>query len=38
VFLHVYPSNGKTVVERLFAGTLPQGGPGGPPPGASLDG
>ena len=33
VLVHVYPLNGKTVVERLFAGTLPQGGPGGFPPG-----
>lgn len=33
VLVHVYPLNGKTVVERLFAGTLPQRGPGGFPPG-----
>lgn len=33
VLVHVYPLNGKTVVERLFAGALPQGGPGGLPPG-----
>jgi len=32
--VHVYPLNGRTVVERLFAGTLPQGGPGAPPGGA----
>ena len=31
VFLHVYPSGGTTVVERVFAGTLPQRGFGGPP-------
>jgi hypothetical protein len=31
VFLHAYPSNGKTVAERVFAGTLSQGSfPGGP--------
>jgi hypothetical protein len=31
VLLHVYPLNGTTVVERLFAGTLSQGSfPGGP--------
>jgi hypothetical protein len=31
VLLHVYPVNGKTVVERLFAGTMARGSfPGGP--------
>jgi hypothetical protein len=41
VFMHVYPSNGKTAVERLFAGmsaTQGQNGPGGPPPGAPAQG
>ena len=38
VFLHVYPLNGRTVVERLFAGTPPQGGPGGPPPAGARNG
>jgi hypothetical protein len=38
VLLHVYPLNGRTVVERLFAGTLPQGGPGGVPPAGAIDG
>ncbi len=36
VFVHVYPSNGAMVIERLFAGTsATQGqlGPAGPPPG-----
>src|SRR3954452_25290406 len=36
--VHVYPSNGQLVVERLFAGTsATQGqlGPGGTPPGAT---
>jgi hypothetical protein len=35
VFVHVVPgSSGNKVVERLFVGTLPQGGPGGAPPGS----
>ncbi|HTL22867.1 MAG TPA: hypothetical protein VL281_02420 [Mycobacteriales bacterium] len=38
VLVHVYPLNGRTVVERLFAGTLPQGGPGGAPPGGAVNG
>lgn len=30
VLVHVYPSSsGRMMVERLFAGTLPSGGPGG---------
>jgi hypothetical protein len=36
VLVHVYPSSsGRILVERLFAGSLPSGGPGGyggPPP------
>ena len=38
VLVHVYPLNGKTLVERLIAGTLPQGGPGAFPPGQQPDG
>jgi hypothetical protein len=36
VFVHVYPSGGKLLVERLFAGSSAGGGPGGGfgPPGA----
>jgi hypothetical protein len=37
VFLHVYPLNGHTVIEHLFAGPPPSSGPGtGPGPGTST--
>lgn len=40
VFLHVYPLNGRTVVEHLFAGTHPSPGqhPGQPPDDSTNDG
>lgn len=40
VFLHVYPMNGRTVVEHLFAGTRPSPGqrPGQPPDDSTDDG
>jgi hypothetical protein len=28
VFVHVYPASGAMLVERLFDGDLPSGGPG----------
>jgi hypothetical protein len=38
VFMHTYPLNGATVAERIFVGTVPQGGPGGGPGGGPDDG
>ena len=38
VFMHTYPLNGATVAERIFVGTIPQGGPGGGPGGGPDDG
>jgi hypothetical protein len=39
VLVHVYPSGGQTVVERIFAGQLPtfDDHGGGPPPTAGSD-
>jgi hypothetical protein len=38
VFMHTYPLNGTTVAERIFVGTVPQGGPGGGPDDGQGDG